>query len=175
MKRPQPLTAGEVQALTVIDAAAAVAASLEAQRRALAREPRRRYKAALMEAAERLVNLVSLAAERMSDDVGHEVRSHVIGRLGELRERLLATSFGLVGERADTIIRRARAVDGQRREYPLGLAAKLAAALSSIEQAVEAMGGSGQLDGDLRAKVVEAREAVSRLKEIEAETELQEL
>lgn len=175
MKRPQPLTAGEAQALMVVDAAYEVAASLEAQRRALAREPRPGYKQALLEAAERLVNLVSLAAERMSGDVRHEMSDYVIGQLGDLRHRLLATSRGLVGERAERIIRRARALDGKRREYPLGLGAKLSTLLSSIEQAVDAMGGSGQLDGEVRTKLAEARVAVARVKEIEAETELQEL
>lgn len=171
----QAATAAERQALQVLDAAYEVAAGLKAQRHALARRPRPGHRQALMEAAERLVNLIMLAAQRMSDDVGHDVRDHVQTKLGELRDRLLATGTGLVADRADQITKRVRTVTGRRTEYPLGLAAKLATLLSNIEQAVDAMGGAIHLDEEVRAKVNDARQAVARLQVIEAERELEEL
>lgn len=175
MSEIQGVTAAERQALLVLDAAYEVAAGLDSRRQALARQPLPGHRQALIEAAERLVNLVTLAAQRMSDDVGPEVRDYVQARMGELRDRLLATGTGLVADRADEITRRVLDVTGARTGYPLGLAAKLAILLSSIEQAVEAMGGMHHLDEEVRAKLAEARQAVIRLHVIEAERELEEL
>ncbi|GEM_PF-3198412 len=175
MSQIHGVTSAERQALLVLNAAYEVAAGLDARRQALAKRPRPGHRQALMEAAERLVNLIMLAAQRMSDDVGPDVREHVEGKLGELRDRLLATGTGLVADRADQITRRVQDVTGPRTEYPLGLAAKLAVVLSGIEQAVEAMGGAHHLDDEVKAKLAEARQAVSRLQAVEAERELEEL
>lgn len=171
----QASNAAERQALLVLEAAYEVAAGLQAQRQALAKRPRPGHRKALMEAAERLVNLIMLAAQRLSDEVGPDVRHHVHARLSELRDRLLATGTGLVADRADSITRRVQTVTGERTEYPLGLANKLAVVLSNVEQAVEAMGGDSQLDDEVRSKLTEARQAVARLHVIEAEHELEEL
>lgn len=174
-KDVQASNAAERQALLVVDAAYDVAASLQAQRHALAKHPRSSHRKALMEAAERLVNLIMLAAQRLSDEVGPEVRDHVHAKLSELRDRLLATGTGLVADRAESITRRVQTVTGERTEYPLGLANKMAVVLSNVEQAVEAMGGDSHLDDEVRSKLSDARQAVARLHIIEAEHELEEL
>lgn len=175
MSEIQGSTPAERQALLVLDAAYEVAAGLDARRQAVARQPIPGHRQALVEAAERLVNLVMLAAQRMSDDVGPDVREYVHSRMDDLRERLLATGTGLVADRADEITRRVQDVTTARTGYPLGLAAKLTILLSSIEQAVEAMGGFHHLDDEVKAKLAEARQAVVRLHVIEAERELEEL
>jgi hypothetical protein len=111
----------------------------------------------------------------MSEDVGPDVRDYVEGRLAELRDRLMSTGTGLVADRAQAITRRVQGVTGAKAEYPLGLAAKLALALSNIEQAVDAMGGPSHLDAEVAAKLEQARQAVEQLQAVEANNELQEL
>lgn len=175
MSQIQGVTSAERQALLVLDAASEVAAGLDVRRKALAGQSHPDHRQALLEAAERLVNLIILAGQRMSEDVGPDVREYVTGNLEKLRNRLMATGTGLVADRADKITRRVQDVTGGRLEYPLGLAGKLSMVLSGIEQAVEAMGGAHYLDEEVTAKLEEARQAVIRLQIIESERELEEL
>lgn len=172
-KPPHPNTAAERQAVLVMETAYEVAAGIEARRASLKSstlpdEARRRARAELVEASERLVNLVILASRRLSSDLGGEIGEMVDRGMDELRQRLLATGTGLVIDRADKIKAKALSVVDGGADCPLGLAPRLAEILGSVEATVGALGGLAILPEHDRAKVEEARQAVGRLAAFEA-------
>jgi len=133
-------------------------------------EVRRQAKLDLIEASERLINLLVLASRRMASDVRSEIAELVLSRTEELRQRLLATGMGLVTDRAEKVKKRALSIVEGGEASPLGLAPRLAEIMSSIEATVGALGGPAVLPEEDRVKIEEARSAVARLSVFEDRT-----
>ncbi|HLN24277.1 MAG TPA: hypothetical protein VK558_09865 [Patescibacteria group bacterium] len=167
-KIPHADTAAERQALLVLETAYEVAGGIEKRRATLGKsdasdEARRQAKQELIEASERLINLLVLASRRMASDVSAEIADLVRSRTEELRLRLLAAGMGLVTDRAEKVKNRALSIVDGGAASPLGLAPRLAEIMSSIEATVGALGGPSVLPEEDRAKIEEARTAVARL------------
>lgn len=167
-----PQTEAERQALTVLEAAMEVAARIEARRLTLRDagipdNERRRLKADLLEAAERLVNLLSLVLQRAREDLGAEMAAHIQGEVGGLRDRLLHASHCLVVDRAELVTKRAMSALAVHAGYPLGLGRKLREAMSQVEATVEVLGGAMTLPDQERQMLTTARQAVARLADYE--------
>lgn len=170
-KTVQPETAEDVQARTTLLAARDVAATIEQIRTRLrspdlATRTRIRLKDGLLEAAERLVNLLELLASR-ADRLSKHVRPVVVDGIGELRGKLVATGLRLVGDKVERIHDRAVGVTERGEECALGLSTKLSEELGAVEATVEALGGKAALPPELDDKLERTEKAVDGLHRIE--------
>ena len=167
----EPETAEEIQARMTLLAARDVAGAIEAARSrlkdpALSRAGRARLKDQLLEAAERLVNLLELLGSRL--DRLSKPQQLILGEgIAELRAKLLSTGLRLVGDKVERIHERAVGVMEHGAEYSLGLSERLSHALSEVESTVSALGGKDALPETLGGKLVETERAVDGLQQIE--------
>lgn len=167
----QPETADEIQARTTLLAAREVAQAIEAVRTrlkdaSLSRATRAKLKNNLLEAAERLVNLLELLASRL--DRLSKPHQEILGAgIAELRGRLLSTGLRLVDDKVERIRERAVGVTERGEEYSLGLSVRLMEALSEVEATVAALGGKTQLPEKLGGKLMETERAVVGLTDLE--------
>lgn len=170
-------TPAELQALAVLAAAAELAAEIDLKRQELAeRDPARSRtpaRARLLEAAERLVNLLVLL-QRRAHEYGPGFAAAMETQVDVLRRRLLGSTRSLVVDRARAVSRRATAVLDGECGYPLGLTAKLRAALAGVEMTVEVLGGRGILSDEESQALAEAGRQVTRLAERESAFDLLE-
>lgn len=166
-----PGTPEDNQARTTLLAARDVAETIEAARAQLRdpnlpRNSRAKLKSGLLEAAERLVNLLELLASRL--DRLSKPQQEVLGAgIVELRGKLLATGIKLVNDKVERIRDRAVGVTERGEEYSLGLSDRLAEQLSQVEATVAALGGKVLLPEQLGGKLAETEKAVGGLKAIE--------
>lgn len=169
--RREPETPEEIQARTTLLAARDVAAAIEAIRErlknnSLSRAARAKLKDNLLEAAERLVNLLELLGSRL--DRLSKPQQQILGDgIGQLRAKLLSTGLRLVDDKVERIRERAVGVTERGEEYSVGLSARLSHALSQVEGTVAALGGKTSLPETLGGKLVETERAVDGLHEIE--------
>lgn len=167
----EPETAEEIQARTTLLAARDVATSIEDIRArlknpSLSRVQRAQLKDGLLEAAERLVNLLELLGSRL-DRLSRAQREILEEGIGQLRGKLLSTGLRLVGDKVERIRDRAVGVVERGEELSLGLSTRLSHALSQVEGTVAALGGKTLLPETLEGKLVETERAVGSLFELE--------
>jgi len=167
----EPETDAERQALEVLASARRLAAEIESRRRALRDGPggasHRDGKAGLIEAAERLVNLLALVLHRADRDLRPSLAEHVRETVAAIRQELLGTSRNLVLDRAVAVTRRAEAAMDARNGYPIGLAGRLAEILSAIDQTVQVLGGAAMMNAEEQSALATACQSVVRLTELE--------
>lgn len=173
MKNTKPVheTPEDSQARTTLLAARKVAEAIEAARAQLrdpnlSRASRSKLKNSLLEAAERLVNLLELLASRL-DRLSKEHREVLGAGIVELRSKLLATGLKLVNDKVERIHERAVGVTERGEEYSLGLSDRLAEQLRDVEATVAALGGKVQLPEQLGGKLAETEKALGGLRAIE--------
>lgn len=170
-KRRSPETAEEIQARTTLLGAREVAATIETLRGrlkdgALSRNARARLKGNLLEAAERLVNLLELLMSRL-DGLSKPQQEILCEGVAELRTKLLSIGLRLVNDKVERIHERAVGVTERGEEYSIGLSARLLDALSQVEGTIAALGGKTALPETLGGKLIETERAVGGLQAIE--------
>jgi hypothetical protein len=173
----EPETPAEFQALAVLVSAADLAEEIDALRRQMAEPDSARRKqilaSRLIEAAERLINLLALL-QRRSHEYGAGFAARIDEQIAKLRQRLLGSTRELVIERARRVTRRALEVLDGSAGYPLGLAGKLREMLTGIEMTIDVLGGLDVLSDGERTVIADAGASLARLAAREAVLDLME-
>ncbi len=172
----EPETPAEFQALAILVSAAALADDIEALRQRLAAPAssgRNILASRLLEAAERLINLLTLL-QRRSSEYGSDFAAHMDEQVAKLRRHILGNTRELVIDRARRISRKAGAVLDGSTGYPLGLAGKLRETLTGIEVAGEALGGLQAFSAEERDVIADAGVTLARLAARESVLDLTE-
>jgi hypothetical protein len=164
-------TSTDFQAVVTLKAARDVAETIEEFRRALrakdlSRRQRQSFKDQLLEAAERLCNLIDLLLS-WRDSVSPSVRKPLNESITELRGKLLAVGMKLVADRAQRIIEHASAIIAGRLGFPLGISMTLGVSVATLLAIVEALGGRAAMLEETNAKVAEAERLLKRLRIME--------
>jgi hypothetical protein len=143
-QRPiNPTSKTEIQAVITLKAARDVAEDIEGFRNALKNDrlsarQRARLKDDLLEAAERLCNLLDLLISWISM-VSESIREPLSEGIQDMRDRLLATGIKLIGDKAQRLLDQAKlSMDGG---FPLGLSFRMSEAAVNLNSTVEALGG----------------------------------
>ncbi len=164
-------TPEERQAALTVQSARLVLGEIDSFRviltdRGLSGEMRRRVKRDMVEASERLCNLMALAVYQIANSVHGELQSRLQLALEDLRRRLLDMGINLMIEKLQKIDTTARAVldDGG---YPLGLASKLHHAYSGLVGNIATLGGLNRLSDKDKALVEATAEHIKALTRIE--------
>ncbi|HLN24278.1 MAG TPA: hypothetical protein VK558_09870 [Patescibacteria group bacterium] len=161
----------DFQAVVTLKAARDVAETIEEFRRALrakdlSRRQRQSFKDQLLEAAERLCNLLDLLMSWL-DTVSPSVRAPLGEGISELRGKLLATGMKLVADRTQRLIESASAIVGGRAAFPLGISMTLGVSVATLLAIVEALGGRAAMSDDINAKITEVERLLKRLRIME--------
>ena len=161
----------DFQAVVTLKAARDVAETIEDFRRALrakdlSRKQRQSFKDQLLEAAERLCNLLDLLISWL-DTVSPSVRAPLGDGIMELRGKLLATGMKLVADRAQRLIDHASAIVSGRVGFPLGISMTLGVSVTTLRAIVEALGGRAVMLEETNAKLDEVERLLKRLRIME--------
>ena len=172
--KPKPMkavSAAERQAASTLQSAREVVAEIEGHRNLLAdqgqsTEMRRYAKRELVEASERLCNLMALTIEQIANGGDVEFHNRLKDAVDELRGRLLDMSTKLLIEKMAKIQQRADEVlkDGG---YPIGLSSKLEHAYAGILHNMGTLGALNKLGEKDRSLVDDTAKSLKTLTENE--------
>ncbi len=172
--RPDPAVASEAEALgtqnaTILNGVHGIAATIEHLRRTLEAtddEPTRKMvRAEIMDAAQRLVNLMSLVDAK--DDQSRNIGSALKEKIDSVKGTFTAILHDMSIVRADSINRDIdRFISGG--EIALGCSDMLSARLAAVEEIVAVI-GCRQSDGGIRRKLASAWDGIDKIQGIEAE------
>ena len=169
--RLEPTSAEERQAVATVQSAKQVMAEIEKLRmrvfdKRLPRETRRTAKKQLLEASERLCNLMALALYQITNGVNGEFQGRLQRVLEALRGRILNMGTNLILEKLQNVHDHAKEVmDG--RSYPLGLASKLNQAFSNITSNLNALNAEERFEQKERNLMEETGQLIHTLADIE--------
>jgi len=164
-----PQTSTEIQALATLKAARVVAGDIEALRNALkdgSLSPRKRQKLKddLLEAAERLCNLLDLLLSWLSM-VSESIRDPLSNGIQDMRDRLLSTGVKLIGDKAQRLLDNANgALKGG---FPLGLSFRMNEAATNLNSTVEALGGFDSMPDEVKEQLYQLNDMVDHLRHLE--------
>jgi uncharacterized Zn finger protein len=169
--RAGPRSATEIQAVVTLKAARDVAENIEKLRAALRddelpRSRRERLKDDLLEAAERLCNLLDLLLSWVAM-VSESVRDPLEQGVSELRTKLLSTGIRLISDRLDRMLKQGRAILDGSEGFPLGISMRLNEALAGLDSTIAALGGLEAMPPEMAEKFDEVQDQVERLREME--------
>jgi|GEM_PF-1402572 len=161
-------SATEMQSVATLRAARDVAASIEGMRQKLKDDElpdrqRQRLKDDLLEAAERLCNLLDLLMSWLSM-VSDAIRTPLEEGIQELRNKLLGTAVKLIADKAQRLIDQTAFIE---QGFPLGLSFRLITSLSELMSTVTALGGFEAMPDEVRQKLIEAEERIEALRQME--------
>ncbi|HVI49733.1 MAG TPA: hypothetical protein VM661_00830 [Candidatus Sulfotelmatobacter sp.] len=159
----------EIQALATLKAARVVAEDIEALRNALkedglSQRKRQKLKDDLLEAAERLCNLLDLLLSWLSM-VSESIRQPLSAGIQDMRDRLLSTGVKLIGDKAQRLLDHANGV--LKSGFPLGLSFRVNEAASSLNSTVEALGGFESMPDDVKELLYQLGDMVEHLRHLE--------
>ncbi|OIQ90201.1 hypothetical protein GALL_278870 [mine drainage metagenome] len=166
-----PQSATELQAVVTLKAARDVARDIEDLRNRLKDDgihpfQRQRLKDDLLEAAERLCNLLDLLMSWLTM-VSASVRHPLSEGIQELRERLLSTGVRLIGDKADRLLTQADLASRGDGVFPLGISFRMAEAVANLLTTVEVLGGYEAMPEDVQEKLASAQDMVHHLRLME--------
>jgi hypothetical protein len=166
----EPNTPEERQTALTVQSALNVLAELDRLGRLLAtqgigKEVRRRAKADLGEASERLCNLMALALYQISHMGAGPLQQRLSSQIDRLRSRLLVMGSQVMVEKLQKLYGWARSVDGNA-GYPLGLASKLNHAYAAIVEGLRIVKG-GELSAAEQQLIDATGAEIARLSAIE--------
>jgi len=169
--RPETLTREERQVAVTVQSAQDVLREIERLRKTLSNDEqphqvRLDAKHDMLEASERLCNLMGLAVYQIANGVNGEFQGRMKATLDALRGRLLDMGTNLMVEKLEKIRDRAETVL-QGRSYPIGLAAKLDLAYSGIVDNLKTLGALERLGEDLQGLVSVTEKDIHTLADIE--------
>jgi len=157
-KAVETLIREERQAAITVQSAKEVLAEIESLKGLINDEnlplpDRREAKRSMLDASERLCNLMGLAVFQLTNGVNSEFQGRMKNTLDALRSRLLDMGTNLMIDKLSRIHDRAETVL-EGRAYPLGLAAKLDMAYSGIVDNLKTLGAMERL-GDPQRELVD--------------------
>ncbi len=167
-----PVTREERQAAATVQSAKTVVVEIEALRKLLTDEAteksvRKQAKRDLLEASDRLCNLMALAVYQLTNGVNSEFQGRLKAALDELRGRLLDMGTNLMLEKLEKIHDRAETVLAGG-AYPLGLANRLDRAYSAIVGNLHTLGALDRLEDKSRTLVEGTGREIKNLAAVEA-------
>lgn len=174
---PLPLTAAERQVIVTLKAAEGVASEIERLRRALRRDElsaarRAERQAALLDALERLTNLLGVLSGGFVNDVSKPFRNSLDEGIAEMRERIFSTGVQVLESKLNAIHGEAAEVLEGRAYYRMGLGDRMRHSLSQLSFTIEGLGGRNELPSGLRTSLRGAEQAVDHLLALERRTAL---
>ncbi len=173
-KKPQTaetLTREERQVAITLQSARDVLGEIETYRGVLSDERqnhqvRRDAKHDLIEASERLCNLLGLAVYQIANSPSGAFQARMKAMMDDLRSRLLDMGTSLMFEKMGRIKSRAEDVL-ESNSYPIGLAAKLDMAFSGILDNLKTLGAIDRLKDDQQGLLEATGKDIRSLIEIE--------
>lgn len=170
-KKPETLSREERQVAVTVQSAQGVLREIEGLRKVLSddaqpQQTRRDAKHDMLEASERLCNLMGLAVYQIANGVSGEFQGRMKASLDALRGRLLDMGTNLMVEKLEKIRDRAEAVL-EGRNYPIGLAAKLDLAYSGIVDNLRTLNAENRMGDELHALITTTEKDIRTLAEIE--------
>lgn len=169
-QRPiNPTSKTEIQAVITLRAARDVAEDIEGFRNALKDDrlsgrQRTRLKDDLLEAAERLCNLLDLLISWISM-VSESIREPLSEGIQDMRDRLLSTGVKLIGDKAQRLLDQAkRSMTGG---FPLGLSFRMSQAATNLNSTVEALGGFDSMPDEVKELLCQLGDMVEHLRHLE--------
>lgn len=170
-KRPETLTREERQVAITVQSAQDVLREIEGLRKVLSDDGQPQQKRVdakhdLLEASERLCNLMGLAVYQIANGVNGEFQGRMKASLDSLKGRLLDMGTNLMLEKLEKIRDRAETVM-EGRSYPIGLAAKLDFAYSGIVDNLKTLGALDRMEAEQKDIVDGTGKEIRALAEIE--------
>lgn len=170
-KRPETLTREERQVAITVQSAQDVLREIEGLRAVLSddgqpQQSRVDAKHDMLEASERLCNLMGLAVYQIANTLNGEFQGRMKASLDNLRGRLLDMGTNLMVEKLEKIRDRAETVL-EGRSYPIGLAAKLDMAYSGIVDNLKTLGALDRMGDDQKDLVSNTEKDIRTLADIE--------
>jgi hypothetical protein len=123
-------------------------------------------KYALVNASERLCNLMALAEDQLETHTTGDLREQLRGNLLALRERLMGLGGRLMVEKLEKIDKRAETVLHER-DYPIGLAGKLDITFGNLMSHLNVLGGPERMGDGVPTLVAKTRSDINNLVQIE--------
>lgn len=170
-KKPETLSREERQVAVTVQSAQGVLREIEGLRGVLSDDSRPQQmrldaKHDMLEASERLCNLMGLAVYQIANGVSGEFQGRMKASLDALRGRLLDMGTNLMVEKLEKIRDRAETVL-QGRNYPIGLAAKLDLAYSGIVDNLKTLNAQERLGDELHDLISVTEKDIRTLADIE--------
>jgi len=170
-QRPETLTREERQVAITVQSAQDVLREIEGLRIVLSddtqpQQSRVDAKHDMLEASERLCNLMGLAVYQIANTLNGEFQGRMKASLDNLRGRLLDMGTNLMVEKLEKIRDRAETVL-EGRSYPIGLAAKLDMAYSGIVDNLKTLGALDRMGDDQKDLVSNTEKDNRTLADIE--------
>jgi hypothetical protein len=170
-QRPETLTREERQVAITVQSAQDVLREIEGLRSVLTddgqpQQSRVDAKHDMLEASERLCNLMGLAVYQIANTLNGEFQGRMKASLDTLRGRLLDMGTNLMVEKLAKIRDRAETVL-EGRSYPIGLAAKLDMAYSGIVDNLKTLGALDRMGDDQKDLVNNTEKDIRTLADIE--------
>ena len=169
-QRPiNPTSKTEIQAVITLRAARDVAEDIEGFRNALrdnglSARQRSHLKDGLLDAAERLCNLLDLLISWI-EVVSESIREPLSEGINDMRDRLLATGVKLIGDKAQRLLDHAtRSMEGG---FPLGLSFRISEAAANLNGTVEALGGFDSMPDEVKELLCQLSDMVDHLRHLE--------
>lgn len=174
---PLPLTAAERQVIQTLRAAEGVASETERLRRTLRHDdvPMRRraeLQAELLDALERLTNLLGVLSGSAADGVSPDFRMVLVVGIAELRERVFAAGVQVLESKLNAIRGEAADVMEGRAFYRMGLGDRMRNNLSQLAFTIEGLGGRDGLPTGLKSCLDVAEKAVDHMLAYERRSQL---
>lgn len=172
-----PFTAAERQVILTLKAAENVASEIERLRRILRRDslsaPSRLVQQNhLLEALERLTNLLSVLSGDFSDGVSMNFRLSLEEGIAEMRERVFSAGVQILESKLNAIRGEASDVLEGRAFYRMGLGDRMRNRLSQLSFTIDGLGGRDELPISLKGCLLVAEQAVDHLLAFERRTHL---
>lgn len=154
--------------IATLKAAENVASEIERLRRALRRDElsavrRAHQQAALLDALDRLTNLLGVLSGGLAHDVSIEFRTSLDEGIIEMRERIFATGIQVLENKLNAIHGEAAEVLEGRAFYRMGLGDRMRENLSQLSFTIEGLGGRKELPSGLKTTLRVAEQAVDHL------------
>jgi hypothetical protein len=171
-----PLTAAQQQVMTTLKAAEGVASEIERRRRALRRgdlalAQRADQQAGLLEALERLTNLLGVLSSSF-DSLPPESRLSLDAGIADLRQRIFSAGVQVLESKLNAIRGEAEEVLEGRAFYRMGLGDRMRAHLSQLSFTIEGLGGRDGLPDMLQDSLLGAEQSVAHLIAFERKVDL---
>lgn len=172
-----PLTAAERQVVLTLKATEGVAAEIEALRRDLRQDTlpagrRAALQGKLLEALDRMTNLLGVMSTGLADDVSKGFRENLQNGIADLRERVFLASVQVLESRLTSISDEAGEVLAGRAFYRLGLGDRMRETLAHLAFTIEGLGGRDGLPNSLKSCLAFTEQAVANMQAFETRTQL---
>jgi len=174
LKALLPETGPERQASMTLSGATAVLKEIDSYKKMLLRknlvpEERRSSQARLIDASERLCNLMALALHQLSGSGNAEFMARFGSALQEIQSKLVEMGTNLMIQKIEQIQSRCDAIVSGREPYPIGLSRRMGQKFSEIRYNLSTLGIDEENDPILAELLTLTREGLEHLARLDEE------